>query len=117
MPWSVLGETQVGIGPDRPARRRRGGVARSPTVGGMYPGEHAKDHPDEPALIMEPSGAQLTFAEYEANCNRLAHLFRSVGLQRGDHVAMFLENNLRYFELQGAAERAGLYYTCVNSYL
>ncbi|HEU4841415.1 MAG TPA: AMP-binding protein [Ilumatobacteraceae bacterium] len=83
----------------------------------MYPGEHAKDHPDEPALIMEPSGAQLTFAEYEANCNRLAHLFRAAGLQRGDHVAMFLENNLRYFELQGAAERAGLYYTCVNSYL
>ncbi len=84
---------------------------------GMYPGEHAKDHPDQPALIMATSGEQLTFAEYEANCNRLAHLFRAAGLRRGDHVAMFLENHLRYFELQGAAERTGLYFTCINSYL
>ena len=28
-----------------------------------------------------------------------------------------MENNLRYFETQGAAERAGLLYTCINSYL
>jgi long-chain acyl-CoA synthetase len=83
----------------------------------MYPGDHAKHHPDQPALIMATSGEQLTFAEYEANCNRLAHLLRAAGLRRGDHVAMFLENHLRYFELQGAAERTGLYFTCVNSYL
>jgi long-chain acyl-CoA synthetase len=83
----------------------------------MYPGEHARTHPDQPALIMATSGEQLTFAEYEANCNRLAHLFRAHGLVKGDHVAMFLENHLRYFELQGAAERCGLYFTCINSYL
>src|SRR4051794_8481815 len=83
----------------------------------MYPGAHAQDHPDQPALIMATSGEQLTFGEYEANCNRLAHLFRAAGLRRGDHVAMFLENHLRYFELQGAAERTGLYFTCINSYL
>jgi long-chain acyl-CoA synthetase len=83
----------------------------------MYPGEHARHHPDQAALIMATSGEQLTFAEYEANCNRLAHLFRAAGLRRGDHVAMFLENHLRYAELQGAAERTGLYFTCINSYL
>ena len=66
---------------------------------------------------MATSGEQLTFAEYEANCNRLARLFRANGLVKGDHVAMFLENHLRYFELQGAAERCGLYFTCINSYL
>ena len=100
-----------------PTAPRPGRRAGSPTVGVMYPGEHARNHPDRPALIMATSGAQLTFAEYEANCNRLAHLLRAAGLRRRDHVAMFLENNLRYFELQGAAERAGLYFTCVNSYL
>ena len=83
----------------------------------MYPGEHARHRPDQPALIMATSGEQLTFAEYEANCNRLAHLLRAAGLRRGDHVAMFLENHLRYAELQGAAERTGLYFTCINSYL
>ena len=84
---------------------------------GMYPGEHAERHPDQPALIMATSGATLTFAEFEANANRLAHLYRAAGLRRGDHVAFLMENNLRYFETMSAAERSGLYYTCINSYL
>ncbi|MGI9052358.1 MAG: AMP-binding protein, partial [Ilumatobacteraceae bacterium] len=83
----------------------------------MYPGKYAEDHPDQPALVMAGSGATLTFAEFEANANRLAHLFRSVGLHRGDHLALFMENHLRYFETMAAAERTGLLFTCVNSYL
>jgi long-chain acyl-CoA synthetase len=83
----------------------------------MYPGVYADKHPDQPALIMAGSGATLSFAEFEANANRLAHLYRSVGLHRGDHVAMFVENNLRYCETMAAAERSGLYFTCINSYL
>ena len=83
----------------------------------MYPGKYVQEHPDRPALVMGSSGETLTFAEFDANANRLAHLFRSVGLRRGDHVAMFLENHLRYFETMAAAERTGLYYTCINSYL
>jgi long-chain acyl-CoA synthetase len=83
----------------------------------MYPGEHAEKFPDQPALIMEPSGEVLTYGEFDARANRLAQLFRDVGLRRGDHVAFFLENHLHYFELMSAAERCGLYYTCVNSYL
>jgi fatty-acyl-CoA synthase/long-chain acyl-CoA synthetase len=63
----------------------------------MYPGEYADQHPDQPALIMAASGEALTFAEFEANANRLAHLYRDVGLRRGDHVAFFMENHLRYF--------------------
>ena len=66
---------------------------------------------------MATSGGLLTFAEFEANANRLAHLFRDAGLVRGDHVALFMENHLRYFETMSAAERSGLYYTCINSYL
>ena len=87
------------------------------TVCRMYPGKYAEEHPDQPALVMAASGETLTFAEFEANANRLAHLFRAAGLRRGDHVAMFIENHLRYFETMAAAERTGLYYTCINSYL
>ncbi|HEX9259766.1 MAG TPA: AMP-binding protein, partial [Acidimicrobiales bacterium] len=83
----------------------------------MYARDHALAHPDKPAIIMEPSGDVITFAELEARANRLAHLFRSRGLKRGDHVAFLLENNPRYLELMSAAERTGLYYTCINSYL
>ncbi len=59
----------------------------------------------------------MTYAELEARSNRLAHLFRTLGLKRLDHYAIFMENNSRYLEACGAGERSGLYYTCVNSYL
>src|SRR2546421_6456927 len=83
----------------------------------MYPGEFARQHPDQAAFIMATSGETVTYAEYEARANRVAHLLRAAGLKRGDHVALFMENNPRYLEIQAAAERTGLYYTCVNSYL
>jgi long-chain acyl-CoA synthetase len=66
---------------------------------------------------MATSGEVITFGDYEARANRLAHLFRACGLERLDHVAFFMENNPRLLECEGAAERTGLYYTCVNSYL
>ena len=83
----------------------------------VYAAEHAAGTPDKPAIIMAGSGQELTFAEYEARANRVARLFRDLGLRRGDHVAIFLENNPRLFEVQGGAERTGLYFTCINSYL
>jgi long-chain acyl-CoA synthetase len=83
----------------------------------VYAATTAKETPDKPAIIMATSGETITFAEYEARCNRLAHLFRDLGLKRGDHVAFFMENNPRMIEAEGAAERSGLYFTCINSYL
>jgi long-chain acyl-CoA synthetase len=83
----------------------------------MYLGEHARLNPEKPAFIMGTTGEVVTFAEYEARANQLAHLFRDIGLKRGDHVAFFMENNPRMLECEGAAERSGLYFTCINSYL
>jgi long-chain acyl-CoA synthetase len=83
----------------------------------VYAAVHARTFPDQPLFIMGDSGLTLTYEEYEHRSNRLAHLFRELGLQRADHVAFLMENNLRLLEAQGAAERTGLYYTCINSYL
>jgi long-chain acyl-CoA synthetase len=83
----------------------------------MYTGKHAYLRPLQPAFIMANSGESVTYAELEARQNRLAHLFRNRGMKRLDHFAIFMENNSRYLEACGAGERAGLYYTCVNSYL
>jgi len=83
----------------------------------MYAADHAKRNPDQPAFIMATSGEVITFGEFESRANRLAHLYRDVGLRRLDHVAFFMENNPRMLECEGAAERTGLYFTCVNSYL
>jgi len=83
----------------------------------MYAAEHALQHPDQPAFIMATSGEIVTFAEFEQAANRLAQLFRHAGLRRGDHVAFLMENNPRLLECEGAAERTGLYFTCINHYL
>ncbi|HVM54321.1 MAG TPA: AMP-binding protein [Acidimicrobiales bacterium] len=83
----------------------------------MYPGEHAQARADEPAFIMANSGEVVTFRQFEHAANRAAQLYRAQGLQRTDHVAFFFENNPRMLELEGGAERTGLYYTCINSYL
>jgi long-chain acyl-CoA synthetase len=83
----------------------------------MYTGKHAYLRPLQPAFIMANSGEAVSYAELEARSNRLAHLFRNRGLKRLDHYAIYMENNSRYLEACGAGERAGLYYTCVNSYL
>jgi long-chain acyl-CoA synthetase len=83
----------------------------------MYTGKHAQLRPLQPAFIMASTGEAVTYAELEARSNRLAHLLRNRGLKRLDHYAIFMENNSRYLEACGAGERAGLYFTCVNSYL
>jgi len=83
----------------------------------VYATEHARSHPDQPAIVMATSGDVVTFAEYEAAANRVAQLLRHSGLVRGDHVAIFMDNDYRMLMCEGGAERAGLYYTCVNSYL
>ena len=83
----------------------------------MYPGKHAQQFPDRPAIIMAGSGEVLTLGELVARSNRLAHLLRAQGLRRLDHYAVFMENHRSYVECCVAGERSGLYYTCINSYL
>ena len=79
--------------------------------------DHAERTPDKPALIMAGSGEVTSFAQLEERSNQYAHLFRSLGLQAGDHIALYLENTPRYHEICWGAKRSGLYFTCISSYL
>ncbi len=83
----------------------------------MYPGTYAAQTPDKAAAILAGTGEVLTYAELDARSNRLAQLLRAEGLRPGDHIAVFLENHIRYFEVAWAALRSGLYLTTVNRYL
>ena len=83
----------------------------------MYTGAQVKLRPDQAAFVMAGSGEAVTYAELERRTNRLAHFLRGAGLRRLDHYSIFMENHPRYLEACGAGERAGLYYTCINSYL
>jgi len=42
----------------------------------VYPGKFARTKADQPCFIMADSGEIVTYGEYEARTNRLAHLLR-----------------------------------------
>jgi acyl-CoA synthetase (AMP-forming)/AMP-acid ligase II len=83
----------------------------------MHPSVIAQKSPDKLAIIMAGSGDKLTYRQLEAGSNQGAQLFRELGLNVGDGIAIFMENNVRYLEICWAAQRAGLYFTCISSRL
>lgn len=83
----------------------------------MHPYIHAENTPDKPAFIMATTGQSVTYKELEDRSNQAAQYFRSVGLKKGDAIVIFLENNIRFFEVCWAAQRTGLYFTCMSSRL
>ncbi|MEM8976008.1 MAG: AMP-binding protein, partial [Pseudomonadota bacterium] len=58
-----------------------------------HAGVFAARTPDRPAIILADSDRIVSFAQYEARSNQVAHLLRSLGLSRGDRVAIYMENN------------------------
>ncbi|MCK0154281.1 AMP-binding protein [Alcanivorax sp. S6407] len=62
----------------------------------MYPGQIAAITPDKPAYIMADSGETVTFRELEERSNQMAHLFRKLGLETGDHIALLMETIRRF---------------------
>ena len=83
----------------------------------MYPGRYACETPDKPAVVMAGTGERVTYRELDRRSNRLAQLWYAQGLRPCDHVAIFMENHPRYFDVYWAAIRSGLYLTAVNRYL
>jgi acyl-CoA synthetase (AMP-forming)/AMP-acid ligase II len=66
---------------------------------------------------MGGSGETTTYFELDRRSNQIAHLFRCLGLNAGDTVAIFLENHRRLLEIAWAAQRSGLYLVCVSARL
>ena len=71
--------------------------------------------PDRPAVIA-PTGDR-TYAELNANANRLVRSLRSRGLQAGDSVAVLSSNRAEFAEAYAACTRAGFRLTTVNWHL
>jgi acyl-CoA synthetase (AMP-forming)/AMP-acid ligase II len=83
----------------------------------MYPGHWGAQTPDKPAVIAAETGETISHGELDERSSRLARLLYDGGLRPGDHLAVFLPNHPRYFEVVWAGLRSGLYITTVNRYL
>lgn len=83
----------------------------------MHPGHWAEMTPEKPAVINSETTEQITYRELDQRSNQLAQLLFARRLRRGDHVAIFMENQVAYFVVGWAAMRSGLYVTPINRYL
>ena len=83
----------------------------------MYPGYHSERTPAKPAAVLAHTGETLTYKELDDRSNQLARYLHDCGLRRGDHISLFADNVLAYFEIAWAAFRSGLYITTINRYL
>ena len=82
---------------------------------GMTASVWAREKPDQIA-IHDPFGAR-TFAEVNANANRVVRLLRAQGLKAGDAVALLCGNRGEFVEVLTACRRAGFRFTPVNWHL
>lgn len=82
-----------------------------------HPRHFAKTTPEKPAYIMASTAEAVTYRELEENSNQIAHLFRAIGLQPDDHIAILMENHIRFFELIWAANRSGIILTPISTHL
>lgn len=83
----------------------------------MHPRHHARSTPDKPAYLMANSGAVTTYAMLEARANQIAHLLRRLGVASGQHIAILMENQSRFYEICWGAQRAGIIFTAISTHL
>lgn len=83
----------------------------------MHPSIHARTTPDKAAVIMDRTGATLTYAQLDRASNQAARLLRGLGLHAGDCIALLMDNSAAFFEIAWAAQRSGLYFTCISTRL
>ncbi|MEE4277368.1 MAG: acyl-CoA synthetase [Halieaceae bacterium] len=82
-----------------------------------HPSVTARSYPHKAAIIMGDSGELVTYRQLDERSNQIAQLLRSLGLNRGDHMAMMLENRREFLELCWGAQRAGVIFTPISSHL
>jgi acyl-CoA synthetase (AMP-forming)/AMP-acid ligase II len=66
---------------------------------------------------MSDTGDVLTYGAMERRANQGAQLFRNLGIQTGDTIAVWLPNIPEYLCIYWAAQRAGLYITPIATAL
>ena len=84
---------------------------------GLHPSCHAKITPDRLALVIADTGETLTYRALEDGSNQVAHLFRSLGLQPGQRVAMMISNTPEFAQVYWGATRCGLIVTLISTHL
>jgi long-chain acyl-CoA synthetase len=76
----------------------------------------AESNPQQLALV-DPAGREWSRGELLAECNRIAHGLRELGLEKGDTVAAILPNCAEFVALNLAVTQIGMYLVPINWHL
>ncbi len=68
---------------------------------------HAEFRPNKEALVCAESGQRLTYAELHQQTLTAAATLHSLGVSKGDRVALFAQNDIRFFPLLFACAHLG----------
>ena len=74
--------------------------------------EHARSRPDVLAAV--DGDVRLTYPEFDARVNRLAHALHDAGVRSGDRVLWLGQNSHRVLELLGASAKLGALFCPAN---
>ena len=76
---------------------------------------HARYRPNLPAIKV--SGSEYTFAELNAEVNRLANALLAAGITKGDKVSMVMTNRLEFVLMYSAVAKTGIVIVPVSTLL
>ncbi len=79
-----------------------------------FAADQAERRPEATAVELGPTS--LTYAALEEGSNRLAHLLRALGLERGDRVPLFLDKSPAAVEAMHGVLKAGGVYVPLDSH-
>jgi len=81
-------------------------------------GERARLTPDKTALVYVPTGERFTYAEMDARAVRMAQFWReSLGLRKGDRVALLADNRPEILDAFFAAPKSGVIFVPLGTRL
>ena len=74
---------------------------------------NARRHGDRPAILYEDQ--RISYREFNAWANRFTHFFRAQGLQKGDSIALLLENRPELLAVLVGANKLGVACAMLNT--
>lgn len=85
------------------------------TIGNLFE-KHARFFPDRTVQVFE-DGRRQSYRELDERANKLANGLLSLGLKKGDHLAILAMNCMEYMEYQLATAKIGIVSVLINNFL
>ncbi|WP_035187363.1 AMP-binding protein [Alteribacter aurantiacus] len=75
----------------------------------------ASSKPDREALVYPERGLRLTYEEFDQSCQKVAKGLMKIGIERGEHVAIWATNKPEWVTTQFATGKMGAVLVTVNT--